>query len=700
MALYDYVETLTQTGRLLAIETPMGQDVFLLEGMEGEEDLCALFSFRLRVRSKRQDVTPAEMVGLPISWTLELPGGGRREWSGVVGALEAGPMLGDGMRAYTVTAHPWLWLFGHTSDCRIFQHRTTQQILETIFAEAKIRDYDFGPVIGAKAVREYCVQYNETDLDFIFRLLEEEGWAWWFRHEPGEDGGQGRHVLVVADGAHAWTPGDEPELRYATTDVDLNNVTAWTRRFSFLPGRLAEADWNFEAPRAPQMQGQPSLAPVKANQLFELYRWGGRFTDHDQADQATRRRMEAHEARFEIVEADSRNRRVRPGQKFTLYGHPAVAENADYAVVAVHHAAQDTTYAGGGGAPPGYASRFTAVPATVRYTPAQRTPRPRIDGIQTAIVVGPPGEEIHTDQYGRVKVRFPWDRYAKGDDGDSCWLRVSQPWAGRNWGAQTIPRVGMEVLVAYVEGDPDKPMVVGVVPNTDQMPPLSLPANRTRTSLKTASSPGGAGFNELSFEDQAGAEEVFLHAQKDASEIVNSNKLLTVGNAYTAAAQTLHMTTVQASQTTMTPADIVLQHLGSMIRMDASGITISFGSGHAIQLSDAGVQIRSTVRVQAVQGEAANFVSIDGEGVYTKGKTVTQDAAGEGAHQIHMSSDGIGIHSNAVVQAWQADDNFVSIDKDGVVTGGRNSIKKQAAGSTLEMNGEGISQKGPLIRLN
>jgi type VI secretion system secreted protein VgrG len=700
MPSYDYVGTLTQVGRLLAIETPIGPDVFLLEGMDGEEELCGLFSFRLRVRSKRQDVTPAEMVGLPISWTLELPGGARREWSGVVGALEAGPTLGDGMRAYTVTAHPWLWLFRHTSDCRIFQHKTTQQILETIFEEAKIRDYDFGPVIGAKAVREYCVQYNETDLDFIFRLLEEEGWTWWFRHEPGEDGASGRHVLVVADGPHAWTPGDEPEIRYATTNVDLNNVTAWTRRFSFLPGRLTEADWNFEAPRSPQMQDQPSLAPVNANKLFELYRWGGRFTDHDRASQATKRRIEAQEAQFEMIEAESGNRRVRPGQEFTLYGHPAAAENAGYAVVAVRHAAQDTTYAAGGAASPGYSNRFTAIPAAVRYTPAQRTPRPRIDGIQTAIVVGPPGEEIHTDQYGRVKVRFPWDRYAKGDDGDSCWLRVSQPWAGRNWGAQTIPRVGMEVLVAYVEGDPDKPMVVGVVPNTDQMPPLSLPANRTRTSLKTASSPGGAGFNELSFEDQAGAEEVFLHAQKDASEIVNSNKLLTVGNAYTAAAHTLHMTTVQASQTMMTPADIVLQHLGSMIRMDASGITISFGSGHAIQLSDAGVQIRSTAKVQAVQGEAANFVSIDGDGVYTKGKTVTQDAAGEGSHQIHMSADGISIHSDATVQAWQADDNFVSIDGEGVVSSGRSSIRKQAAGSTLEMNGEGISQKGPLIRLN
>ncbi|MGK9166737.1 type VI secretion system tip protein VgrG [Inquilinus limosus] len=702
MTLHDYVGTLTQQGRLLAIETPIGPDVFLLEAMEGEEEICALFSFRLRVRSKHQDVTPADMVGLPVSWSLELPGGARREWSGVVGALEAGPMLGDGMRAYTVTAHPWLWLFGHTSDCRIFQHQTTQQILETIFAEANIRDHDFKGVIGPKAVREYCVQYNETDLTFIFRLLEEEGWAWWFRHEPGQDGAPGRHVLVVADGAHAWTPGEEPTIRYATTNVDLNDITVWTRRFSFLPGRVAEADWNFETPRAPQMRDQPSLAPLGANKPFEIYHWGGRFTDRDRADHITKRRIEAREAQFETVQADSGNRRLHPGQKFTLTGHPAAAENAEYAVVSVRHAAQDTTYvAADGGAPPGYVNSFVAIPAAVRYTPALRTPQPRIDGVQTATVVGPPGEEIHTDRYGRIKVRFPWDRYAKGDDGDSCWLRVSQPWGGRSWGSQTIPRIGMEVLVAYVEGDPDKPLVVGVVPNAEQMPPLDLPANKTRTSFKSSSSPGGAGFNELSFEDKAGAEEVFLHAQKDASEMVNNNKLLNIGNAYTAAAQMLHMTTVQNSMSTMTPADIVLQHKGSMIRMDESGITISFGSGHAIELSDEGVRIRSTKRIQAVREESPNFLTIDGKGIHARGKEVIHDVAGDGAHHIQMSAKGIGIHSDTTVVASQAqDNNFVAIDREGVRTNGRNSIKKMVAESTLELNGEGISQKGPLIRLN
>jgi type VI secretion system secreted protein VgrG len=701
MSLYDYVGTLSQTDRLLAIETPLGRDVFLLEAMEGEEEICAIFSFRLRVRSKRQDVMPADMVGLPVSWSLELPGGGRREWSGVVGALEAGPMLGDGMRAYTVTAHAWLWLFGHTSDCRIFQHKTTQQILETIFSEANISDYDFGPVIGAKAVREYCVQYNETDLDFIFRLLEEEGWAWWFRHEPGQDGAPGRHILVVADGAHAWTPGEEPTIRYTTTNVDLNDVTTWTRRFSFLPGRLTEADWNFEMPRAPQTRDQPSLAPISSNRPFEIYRWGGRFADRDRADHVTKRRIEAHEARFDTIQADSGNRRIQPGQKFTLTGHPVAAENADYAVASVHHAAYDPTYANDmDGGLPHYENRFAAIPAAVRYTPELRTPQPRIDGVQTATVVGPPGEEIHTDQYGRIKVRFPWDRYAKGDDGDSCWLRVSQPWGGRNWGSQTIPRIGMEVLVAYVEGDPDKPLVVGVVPNAEMMPPLSLPGDKTRTSLKTSSSPGGAGFNEMSFEDKAGAEEVFLHAQKDASEMVNNNKLLNVGNAYTAAAQTLHMTTVQASQTTMTPADIVLQHQGSMIRMDAGGITISYKGGHEIRLSADGVQIRSDTMVSARQGRGeTNFVSIVPTGVYANG-------AQEIIHGV--GSSGIQIVPTAVYSAGTeeiihgvGENSAVCVAPEGVYNVGASQVVHSVGeASAIQITSGDISQNAGKIWLN
>jgi len=525
MAPYDYIGSLTQAGRLLAVRTPLEDDVFLLEAMEGVEGLCELFSFRLRVRSKRTDVKADELVGRPVSWSLELPGGERRSWSGVVGALEVGHPVGDGLRSYGLVVHPWLWLFGHTSDCRIFQNQTTQQILEKIFAEAGIRDHDFAPVTGPKAVRPYCVQYNEADLAFVFRLLEEEGWAWWFRHEAEADGSGARHVLVVSDGAHAWTPDEaEPEIRYTSTGTDLNDVKTWSRRYAFKPGRVSEGEWNFETPGAPVLRGQPSTAPIGASEPFEMYRWGGRFLDRARADHVTRRRIETHEAGFETIEATSGNRRLHPGQRFRLYGHPLPEENGEYAVTAVRHRAVDTTYvAAGGQAPPTYDNTFTVVPAKTRWVPEQKTPHPRIEGVQSAVVVGPPGEEIFTDPYGRIQVRFPWDRRARGRDGDSCWLRVSQPWGGRSWGAQTIPRIGMEVLVAYYEGDPDKPMVVGVVPNPDTYVPYGLPDNKTKTVLRS-NTHKGTGFNELSFEDDSGRENLFLHAQKDRTERVLNNR--------------------------------------------------------------------------------------------------------------------------------------------------------------------------------
>ena len=641
MSPYDYIGSLTQAGRLLSVQTPLGEDVFLLEAMDGTEGLNELFGFRLRVRSKRQDVTPKELVGLPVSWSVELPGGERRSWSGVVGALEAGPSLGEGTRAYTIAVRPWFWLFTHTSDCRIFQNKTTQQILEMIFTEAKIRDYDFGPVIGPKAVREYCVQYNETDYAFICRLLEEEGWTWWFRHEAGSDGSSPRHVLVLADGAHAWTFGAEPEIRFTTTNMDLNDVTGWTRRFAFKPGQAAEADWNFETPQAPVTRNQPSVAPIESNRLFEMYRWGGRFMDKDRADHVTRRRIEAHEAGFETIEAESGNRRIAPAQKFRLYGHPIAAENAEYAVIRVTHSAEDQTYVMGDRPAPTYFNRFEVIPAAIRWVPEQRTPQPRIDGMQTAVVVGPPGEEIHTDRYGRVKVKFPWDRYAKGDDTSSCWLRVSQPWGGSGWGSQTIPRIGMEVLISYLEGDPDKPLVVGVVPNPTTMPSLALPANKTRTGFKSSTSPGGAGFNELTFEDQAGNEELFQHAQKDATSIIRNNKRTQVGNAYTMAAETLHLTTVQASQVQLTPKTITHQHKGACIHMDETQIVLSFNGVHSIRLSADGVQIHSNTEVVSTQGPGAanNVVSLSSEGVHLQSDKMIGSFAASSL--LVMSGEGI-----------------------------------------------------------
>lgn len=643
-----------QDGRLLTVDTPLGKDVFLLESMSGEEGICRPFAFELGVRSMRGDIQPRELLGKPITFSLELPGSGRRNWSGIVSDLSAGEAQSVGQRAYRLTVRPWFWMLTRHSDCRIFQNQTTLQIMETIFGELGFADYDFSAVTEKPGKRHYCVQYNETSYAFICRLLEEEGIAWWFRH-PGTAGtADGRHVLVLSDGTQGWKTGDEPVLRFTTTNLDLHDVTSWHRRWSFVTGRLTESDWNFKTPRTDLTSGVASLAPIDTNSGLETYRWHGRFPDRDRGDKRARRRMQAIEAGFEVIEGGSANRRVHPGQRFTLRGHPAESENVAWAVISVRHAAQDLTYVTGTTAPPVYSNSFSVISAETPYTPPLVTPRPHIDGVQIATVVGPKGEEIHTDSMGRVKVRFPWDRRAKGDDTSSCWLRVSQPWAGGKFGSQTIPRIGMEVLVSFVEGDPDRPVVVGLVPNSDTSPSLDLPANKTRTAFRTNSSPGGSGFNELAFEDKAGAEELLMLAQRDASEVVKNNKRVRVNNVSTHEATTLKLDKVGHSEIIETPEAIVIQHRQSRIVLTENGIQIAFKDGHYIQISDQGIEVVSNAQVVASTMDQASAIVINKDGIDEVGPIIALNCQAPGEGGSGTASDTQGASADASTGAGSA----------------------------------------------
>jgi type VI secretion system secreted protein VgrG len=277
---------------------------------------------------------------------------------------------------------------------------------------------------------------------------------------------------------------------------------------------------------------QPSLIPVQASRAFELYRWGGRFLHKGRADHVTRRRVEAQETGFDTITGDSGNRRLHPAQRFTLQGHPLAGENGDYTVVSVMHQASDPTYAGGpGGEAPSYSNSFTVIPADCPFVPQQRTPRPRIEGVQTATVVGPPGEEIFIDQFGRIQVAFHWDRYARGRDGDSCWIQVCQPSSGDGHGIQIKPRIGMTALITYFEGDPDKPLCIGTAPNPDNPVSYDFPANKSRSTWRSLShkAKGYTGNNEISMEDDAGRENLFFHAQRDHTTKVRNNQVQRVG---------------------------------------------------------------------------------------------------------------------------------------------------------------------------
>ncbi|WP_231889271.1 type VI secretion system tip protein TssI/VgrG (plasmid) [Tistrella mobilis] len=636
-----------QDGRLLVLDTSLGRDVFLLEKLEGFEALSTLFRFELRVRATREDVAPDELIGRPVGFSLELPagsaGGDRRHWCGIVTELSADEAVARGRRAYTLVVRPWTWLLTQTSDCRIFQDMTSLEIMRRIFTENGFQDFDFGGVINTPPKRDYCVQYRETDFDFVARLMEEDGLFWTFRHR--EDA----HLLVVADGVHAYRPAPDEVLRFAPTDIDLNGVIRWDRHFRFVTGAVARSDYDYEAPEVDLAGRAGSVAGLTTNGPYEIYDWHGRHLTPESGRRGAARWMAAIESDVDHVEALATNRCLAPGDMFTLTGHPSEIENGSpHVVTAVSHRASAEGYeVGTAGDAPRYAAEFRAIPAATRYVTPETTPRPTIDGVQTATVVGPKGEEIHTDRYGRIKVRFPWDRYATGDDRSSCWIRVMQPWGGRGMGVQTIPRIGMEVMVAFIEGDPDRPLVVGTVPNAETMPPLTLPATKTRTSFKSTTSPGGGGFNELSFEDLAGAEELLFRAERDHARMAGRNRMINTANVSTEDTNTLWGSAVGNSEVVKTRANVLIQHVMSRIILDGERVRFEHTNGHFFDLSAEGISFSSTNKLLQVRN-TDNFIFVNKDGVVRKGKVLLDEDAG-GTSSVTISADGVGSNGPVVM---------------------------------------------------
>ncbi len=541
----------TQAGRLLRIDTPLGEDVLLLEQFDGHEEVSELFAFTAVVRSKRDDLQPGDLVGKLVDVSLNLrhgeAGGGEnqdlRTWNLLCVALHEGEMVARGLRHYTLTLRPQLWLLTRRSDCRIWLDKTSVEVCQTLLAEHGLPAPDIAGLVGPvpPPKRDYSVQWNETDLAFLDRRLEQDGVFYWFEHQKG------RHVLHLGNHQAAYQDAPEATLRMARGSTDRNHINAFDRTFHFIPSKRAGRDWNFETPRRePEGQSGSTVqsgagggAGSAGGARYELYEYPGRFMDAGAGEGAMRARMQAAEADHDQVVGETRVRTLMPARRFTPNEVPHPDRTyAPHVATRVEHHAKDPTYdtgsagkrddapggAGEGGTQaPSYTNRFEATPASVPATPHRDTPRPSIDGAQIAVVAGPPGEEIHTDKYGRVKLRFPWDRHAKGDGSDTVWVRVSQPWAGGTWGAQVIPRVGMEVLVTYQDGDPDRPLVTGVVPNPQNPVPYGLPGNKTRMVFRSQTYKG-QGFNELAMEDQPGAERLHVHAQHDHTTKVGHNQ--------------------------------------------------------------------------------------------------------------------------------------------------------------------------------
>jgi type VI secretion system secreted protein VgrG len=552
--------TYSQAGRLMTLTTPLGADKLLLEKLTGVEAVSELFRFELDVLAPQSDpVAFDQLLGQPATVAIQLPDGSSRYLNGIVrrlaeGAQLPGPLGEATFLRYRLELVPKLWLLTLNSQSRIFQQLSVPDILKQVLNGLDVS----WQIQGSFDARDYCTQYQESDFAFASRLMEEEGIYYYFQHADGS------HKMVVANSpqSHAVVPGPGT-VSYRPVEGGLHpadRVFAWNKAQEIRPGKVTLWDHTFELPSQnleakvplPESVSAGSVVhnlKVASNGSLEVYEYPGRYATRfdgvdpgggDRAsdvqkvfpdgDRTARVRMRQEACRALAVEGEGNVRHLSAGHRFTLAGH--FDADGDYALTRVEHAISlEGVYTGDAVAEEAHTCRFRCIPLALPFVPPLLTPRPKVAGPQRAVVVGPEGGEIFTDKYGRVKVQFFWDRDGKKDAGSSCWVRVGQPWAGSQWGGVWIPRVGHEVLIAFVEGDPGRPIVVGSVYNAENMPPYALPDNRTQSGIKSRSTPEGTAenFNELRFEDRKGSEEIYFHAEKDFNRVVENNDTLKVG---------------------------------------------------------------------------------------------------------------------------------------------------------------------------
>jgi len=509
----------TQKNRRIAISTPLGEDRLLLHSISGTEAVSRLFQYNLELLSEDDAIDFAAIVGKQVNVRILLADATERHFNGILCRFSQGARDGV-LTSYHAEMVPWLWFLTRTADCRIFQNKSVPEIIQQIFKDLGFQEYAMR-LYGGFAPRDYCVQYRETDFNFVSRLMEECGIFYFFEHT------QSGHKMIIANDPAAIKacPG-QPKARYemgAGGWQEDDVITNWRLEQSFRPGSWAQTDYNFETPST------SLLVSVDGPNALEIYDYPGDYRTRSDGDQVTKIRLEEDTAPGLVGVGQSTCRALTTGYKFELEEHYRANVNAEYLVTQIRHRASQggdygTGTLAGNDESFSYQNQFTCIPASVTFRPERATPRPTVRGCQTAMVVGPAGEEIHTDQYGRVKVQFHWDREGKRDENSSCWVRVSQPWAGQGWGGIAIPRIGQEVVIDFLEGDPDRPLIVGRVYNAESMPPYGLPAGAVISGMKSNSTKGGGGYNEIVMDDTKGNELVRVHAQYDKDKVVEHDE--------------------------------------------------------------------------------------------------------------------------------------------------------------------------------
>ena len=545
----------TQDNRKVRISTALPDNTLVFSSMSGQERLSELFEYQVELLSTDADIDLNTLLGQPITIGVDRPDGEVRYFNGYI---TTGSFVGedDDFYLYSVGIRPWLWFLSRTTDCRIYQDMSAPDIIKDIFRSEGFSDFK-DELVETYDSRNYCVQYRESDLDFINRLMEQEGIYYYFEHEDG------KHNLVLCDNVCAHFPVANyenipffSESENPLPGLDYFEGVSVKKRVQ--SGRVVTNDFSFAKPRD-NMLAYSSDAAAHAMSEYELFDYTSEYPSADGGDKQrgfgehiARCRMQALSARHECLVAEGEVYGVGCGNLFTLQGSDQSPKNIEYLIVGSHFSVSLGGYVAGRSAPEcRFQNRIEMIPSNIQYRSPRKTPKPRMFGPQTAMVVGKKGEEIWTDKHGRVKLQFHWDRYGMSDENSSCWVRVSQVWAGSKYGAMHIPRIGNEVIVEFIDGDPDQPIVTGRVYNGDNEVPYPLPANATQSGIKSRSSSGGSSsnFNEMRMEDKKGEEEFYFHAERNLTHVVKNDKSVTVGNNKTETVKKDKAVTVEGKHT-------------------------------------------------------------------------------------------------------------------------------------------------------
>jgi len=508
----------TQDGRFLSIVTPLAKDELLLTSINGIEAISSLFQFSLTVLSQNIEIKPEDLIHKSVTFTINH--GDKRVFNGYVSHFSFGEIKNSGLREYQLTVVPWTWFLNQNENRRIFQNKNTKEIVSQVFADLGYNDFDFKAEGGNP--REYCVQYGESDLAFVMRLLAEEGYASFFSHDKK------KHTLVIVDQMSAYAESAQSKLTYSKGNSPDAEINAWQHNYELKKGEWIVNDYNFKEPNKNLTSQSTSKSKLEKNSQFKHYSYPSQY-DFALGKKIADARMDAEEAGANTISGGSSCSSFSAGQFFNLEKHDTKSEQGKYLLLSVHHQASDSSYFSNQGGGDKYNNSFSCMPLANMYRPPMVYTRPVMYGPQSALVTGPKGEEIYIDDFGRIKVQFMWDQEGKKDENSSCFIRVMQSFAGNGWGSSFTPRIGQEVIISFLDGDPDRPIVTGSVYNGNNKPPY---ASKTQNGIKTHSTKEGGSdnYNEIRFEDKKASEQLYIQAEKDLDTLVKNNETIDVGN--------------------------------------------------------------------------------------------------------------------------------------------------------------------------